>query len=295
MSNELVPSGLNLSLSYDDKHVRVVGSPDAPEWVAADVCDVLGIANPSDATKSLDPDERGLATVYTPQGPGQEMLTVTEAGLYRLILVSRKPAAKKFKRWVLHEVLPAIRRYGCYPPPELPLWDNRAIVTVDADKLAVGLSRALAPIMEPLVTGQTILHQKCSELAESQERLERGQKDLSDRMGNLERRREPKRADKRRHTVVVWKCFGGKCPCCGKLTIVDHEGNRNERAQFDHWRLPSENSIALTWLVCDECNARLRDGDERAKREIRFKHYQDVRREYEDSRQLRLPGMEDNR
>ena len=97
--------------------VRFVGTADRPEWVAADVCEVLEIQNTADAlAKGLDGDEKGVATIYTPGGD-QQMLTVTEAGLYRLVFKSRKPQAKAFQRWVMHEVLPCIRQHGQYPAP----------------------------------------------------------------------------------------------------------------------------------------------------------------------------------
>lgn len=112
---------LSLSLTFPEtqQQIRLVGTAERPEWVARDVCDVLGIANASDLLSDFADDEKGVATVYTPGGP-QEMLTVTEPGLYRLVLTSRKPAAQTFKRWVCHEVLPSIRTHGCYPPPPVP-------------------------------------------------------------------------------------------------------------------------------------------------------------------------------
>jgi prophage antirepressor-like protein len=106
---------------FESIEVRFVGTSEKPEWVAADVCTILEIKNPSDALGSFDEDERGLANVYTPgdDNPlGQEMLTVTEAGLYRLIFKSRKPVAKRFQRWVFHEVLPSLRRTGRYEMPK---------------------------------------------------------------------------------------------------------------------------------------------------------------------------------
>jgi prophage antirepressor-like protein len=96
----LVMSDLSVFV-FESQQVRFVGTPEKPEWVAADVCVILEIKNPSDALASFDEDERGLANVYTPgdDNPlGQEMLTVTEAGLYRLIFKSRKPVAKRFQR-----------------------------------------------------------------------------------------------------------------------------------------------------------------------------------------------------
>ena len=73
----------------------------------------LTIGNPSQAIARLDDDERGLTTVETPSG-AQEMGIINESGLYSLILTSRKPEAKKFKKWVTAEVLPAIRKTGRY-------------------------------------------------------------------------------------------------------------------------------------------------------------------------------------
>lgn len=94
-------------------NVRVLGTPEAPLFVAADVCAALELTNPTEATRSLDADEKGLRISETPSGP-QELLVVTEPGLYRLIMRSRKPEAKRFARWVTHEVLPSIRRTGSY-------------------------------------------------------------------------------------------------------------------------------------------------------------------------------------
>jgi prophage antirepressor-like protein len=93
--------------------VRFVGTADSPEWVASDVCAVLGLSNVSDALIDFEDYQKGIANVYTPGGL-QKMLTVTEAGLYALVFKSRKDNAKRFQKWVISEVLPAIRKYGYY-------------------------------------------------------------------------------------------------------------------------------------------------------------------------------------
>ncbi len=102
-----------LAFTYAGHEVRTAGTPDAPLFVAADVCRVLEIVNAADALTRLDEDEKGIASIYT-LGGTQEMATVTESGLYSLILGSRKPEAKAFKRWVTSDVLPAIRKTGRY-------------------------------------------------------------------------------------------------------------------------------------------------------------------------------------
>ena len=129
-------SNLSLDLTFPETNqpIRVVGTAERPEWVAKDVCDVLGIANVGDTLNRFDDDERGVATIYTPGGR-QEMLTVTEPGLYRMVLKSRKPAAQAFKRWVLHKVLPSIRAHGCYPPPPVPKNPTSLMLRQLADSL----------------------------------------------------------------------------------------------------------------------------------------------------------------
>jgi anti-repressor protein len=102
--------------------VRVALVDGEPWWYASDVCRVLEIANNRDALSRLDEDEKGVALTDTPGGR-QEMSTVNEAGLYALILGSRKPSAKAFKRWVTHEVLPSIRKTGGYQAAPAPAFD----------------------------------------------------------------------------------------------------------------------------------------------------------------------------
>ena len=98
--------------------VRTVTINGEPWFVAADVCNALDIGNPSQAISRLDDDEK--VTLTTNEGHsgklgGAQMLNViSEAGLYSLILKSRKPEAKVFKRWITHEVIPDIRQYGMY-------------------------------------------------------------------------------------------------------------------------------------------------------------------------------------
>ena len=108
------PGELNL-FHYQDREVRTVVVNGEPWFVAADVCVVLDIGNPSQAVSSLDDDERDT-TLITNEGDGQQRAVniINEPGLYSLIFRSRKPEAKLFKRWVTHEVLPTIRQTGSF-------------------------------------------------------------------------------------------------------------------------------------------------------------------------------------
>lgn len=102
---------------FEGRHVRVVTDDKGEPWfVAADIAQLLDYRMASDMARSLDDDERGTQIVRTPSGD-QEMLVINESGLYSAILKSRKPEAKRFKKWVTSEVLPAIRKTGRYEAP----------------------------------------------------------------------------------------------------------------------------------------------------------------------------------
>lgn len=102
---------------FDNKEfgsIRAMRGEDGePMFVAKDVCACLGLARQQDTTRYLDEDQKGECLVHTPSDD-QRMVCVTEPGFYKLVMRSRKPEAKAFKRWVTHEALPALRRDGGY-------------------------------------------------------------------------------------------------------------------------------------------------------------------------------------
>jgi len=87
-------------------------------FVAKDLCDILDIAEHRQSTRRLDDDEKGVYSIHTPGGM-QETIIVNEPGMYTLVLKSRKPNAKKFKRWLTHDVIPSIREKGFYVAEEV--------------------------------------------------------------------------------------------------------------------------------------------------------------------------------
>lgn len=112
MSTELIP------FDFEGQSVRVVTDAQGEPWfVAADVLNTLTLDRK--ALERLDADEKGVSSIHT-LGGDQEMTIVNEPGLYGLVLGSRKPEAKRFKRWVTHEVLPAIRKTGSYSMSRTP-------------------------------------------------------------------------------------------------------------------------------------------------------------------------------
>lgn len=113
MTNQIVPQ---VFTNDDFGTIRTLKIDDEPWFVAKDVCDALGI-DTNHVRESLDDDE--VNTLRIAEGKGNPNKTiVSEAGLYSLIMRSRKPEAKAFRRWVTHEVLPSIRSHGMYATPQ---------------------------------------------------------------------------------------------------------------------------------------------------------------------------------
>ncbi|MBB6446512.1 phage antirepressor [Bacillus benzoevorans] len=100
--------------NFKQNEVRTILKDGQPWFVVKDVCDVLEISNPSKAVSRLDDDERSNFKL----GRQGEANIINEYGLYSLVLSSRKPEAKEFKRWITHEVIPSIRKHGAYMTPE---------------------------------------------------------------------------------------------------------------------------------------------------------------------------------
>lgn len=99
--------------SFEGKTVRTIQSGNLTWFAAIDVVESLGLSNVTTAIKPLDPDERAKFNL----GRQGETNFISEPGIYKLIGASRKPAAKRFNRWVTHDVLPSIRQQGMYMEP----------------------------------------------------------------------------------------------------------------------------------------------------------------------------------
>ncbi|WP_051189900.1 BRO-N domain-containing protein [Laribacter hongkongensis] len=102
--------------SFDTHAVRAINRDGEVWFVATDVATALEYSHTPHMLRHLDDDEKGVHIVDTLGGP-QDVATISESGLYSAILKSRKPEAKRFKKWVTAEVLPAIRKTGSYAAP----------------------------------------------------------------------------------------------------------------------------------------------------------------------------------
>ena len=98
---------------YGDEQVRTYEEDGQVWFIATDIARILGHRDATDATRGLDADEKGTKIVRTLRGE-QKLTSVSEAGLYTILVRARVEAAKPFRRWVTHEVLPSIRRTGFY-------------------------------------------------------------------------------------------------------------------------------------------------------------------------------------
>ena len=114
--------------------IRTVEINNEPYFVGKDVAEILGYANTRDAlAKRVDDEDKGVAICDT-LGGSQNQTVINESGLYSLILSSKLPTAKKFKRWVTSEVLPSIRKHGMYAADELIANPDIAIAAFQALK-----------------------------------------------------------------------------------------------------------------------------------------------------------------
>lgn len=143
--------------NFGETGIRAFQKDGVAWFVVVDLAKPLEIVNPRNAIARLDDDEKGVHIVDTPGG-AQEVSVVNESGLYSLIMTSRKPEAKRFRRWVTSEVLPAIRRTGQYVTrkhrrPEVeatevfqPLFKTCRLLGLDRNRAALAANTATMSI-----------------------------------------------------------------------------------------------------------------------------------------------------
>lgn len=138
---------------FRENEVRAQIENGEPWWVAGDVCAILDL-HPGRALARLDEDEKGMRSTHTPGGV-QMLAYVNEPGLYSLVLGSRKPQAKDFKRWITHEVIPSIRKTGSYSVTEVSRKDL-ALMVIQAEEEKEALAVRVREL-EPAAQSWTVL------------------------------------------------------------------------------------------------------------------------------------------
>ena len=117
-STQATPASANaLTFNFSTQALRVVMINGEPWFVASDVCGALALSNTTKALLRLDEDEQALISIQGISRGNDQVNVINESGLYSLVLGSRKPEAKTFKKWVTAEVLPTIRKTGRYVEP----------------------------------------------------------------------------------------------------------------------------------------------------------------------------------
>ena len=128
--------------NFGESPVRITDQNGSPWFVATDVCRILDLEQVTRALDRLDEDEKGVTTIKGLGGP-QTCNIISESGLYSLVLTSRKPQARAFKKWITSEVLPAIRKTGSYGHAPLPPATGPAAAFINGiDRL---IERGIAP------------------------------------------------------------------------------------------------------------------------------------------------------
>lgn len=214
--NEAISLGTEVlnsqTFNFMGKNVRVVMKDNEPWFVASDVCDVLGLQNPTKSISSLDEDERSNFKL----GRQGDANTISEAGMYTLALRSRKPQAKPFRRWVTHEVLPAINRTGSYAIPQTQLQTAAQIIdqicddpitcTVLSTKIAARIKPSIVTDIALQASREALLLNttRINKIDHDVERIVRNQLDISRQLDDLNRQiRELKRPAKNYRIVAV--------------------------------------------------------------------------------------------
>lgn len=101
--------------NYQEQEVRTITDKEGePWWIAKDVCSILGLSDTTRALIEIDAEDKSDTTITRVGNNISKLRIINESGLYCLIFKSRKPEAKKFKRWITHEILPSIRKTGSY-------------------------------------------------------------------------------------------------------------------------------------------------------------------------------------
>lgn len=149
--------------------VRTVMIGDVPHFVGKDVAAVLGYKDTSDALKRHVDEEDKLTRGFTDSGQVREMYVINESGLYSLIISSKMPNAKKFKRWVTNEVLPSIRQHGVYATEDFitksiedPAWAISVLQQLQEKKEMVAMQQQMILEMKPKVSYYDLILQNNS-------------------------------------------------------------------------------------------------------------------------------------
>ena len=142
--------------TYEGKELRTVIEGEEIWWIGKEVCEILELSDVGKSIERLDDDEKLIRKIFV-SGQNRDVWTVNEPGLYSLILTSNKPEAKKFKRWITHEVIPSIRKTGGYGNIEPQISSDFAFKIAKEKRLLDKLNLEKAKFFSSLLEKQSPL------------------------------------------------------------------------------------------------------------------------------------------
>lgn len=142
--------------NFENHEVRSLLINSEPWFVGKDVAKILGYKDTSDALKKHVDDEDKLTRRFADSGQSREMYIINESGLYCLVLSSKLPSAKKFKRWVTSEVLPALRKTGQYQVEELSGSELMAKALIEAQSVLAAKDKQIQEMKPKVVFADAV-------------------------------------------------------------------------------------------------------------------------------------------
>lgn len=242
------------NFNFNSNTIRVIERDGDPWWVAKDICDYFGDTNRNRTMQALDEDEKGYTQMTTPGGM-QSMAIINEAGLYTMLfamqpekgrgvsdeyIAERQEKIKTFKRWITHEVIPAIRKTGSYSVS--PTTDKRLeIMDKNADtrraKVMLDMMKAFKDRMTP--ESCQVFMVKCGEMITGQ--------DMADLL--------PGARGKWYSATQIGKMFGVSANLIGRAakehSLKAPEGQSNEFGTWKRSKSQHSNTEVLTWVYTD--------------------------------------------
>ena len=248
-----------LALTFEGHRVRIVWRDGDPWWVLVDICEMLDHSNPSMIAGSLDPDERDALSIADPIGREQQTTIISEPGLYKILQNSRKPFAKRFDRWVRHEVLPEVRRTGSYQ--------------------GGNIEGTLSALFNEVREQTEIVRRTDSNVIE----LKYSSARIEQRMDDAIPRKNASEKNRRIYIYTIHKRFDGYCPCGCETRLLDKNGKPlcDEHGPLlteDHWSSRERNGIDFMWIVFRDCNQKMKDDDFRRSKHARYMVFHEERK-----------------
>lgn len=243
----------------DRQHrIRIMERDDETWFVASDVCEVLEIGLTADATRRLDADEKDdMDSIHDIGGRRQRMTIINESGLYSLILTSRKPEARTFKKWVTSEVLPSIRKTGSYGTPTIVSPDLSGLIKIQSEFMQSNhaIIQALGSRMEDVSTELVQFGTKLDKVVQNSNYAIQVAESVKNTLEHHVPRRNHSENVRRLYDKVILERYGGRCPVTDEVIMLN--GTKTKKGQYDHWASRMDIRKECGWLISTHANVEI--------------------------------------